>query len=158
MITILRPLIRVACWCTSFSHLVVVVIDMALVCILVMVLSQNLLRIHFHCLVCHTSSLTYMYRAFNRHRETSQGLIQFLRPISLDDMRNLYSQNVSLDYARTNIHPLVIHEDDISLRHLLAVLNPNGPADSMWNLGFNRKLMQIVLSLPTKARYVGKCA
>lgn len=73
-------------------------------------------------------------------------------------MRTLYGKNVSLDYARTNIHPLVIHEDDISLRHLLAVLNPNGPPDGVWNLGFNRKLMQIVLSLPAKARYVGKCA
>ena len=99
-----------------------------------------------------------MYRALDRHGETNQGLIRFVRPISLDDIRNLYSKNVSLDYARNNIHPLVIHEDDISLRHLLAVLNPNGPPDSIWNLSFNRKLMQIVLSLPTKARYVGMCA
>lgn len=123
-----------------------------------MVLSQSLFRIRSHCLVCRTSSLTYMYRAFDRHGGTNQGLIDFVRPISLDDIRTLYSKNVSLDYARTNIHPLVIHEDDISLRHLLAVLNPNGPPDSIWNLGFNRKLMQIVLSLPAKARYVGKCA
>ena len=63
-----------------------------------------------------------------------------------------------MDYARTNVHPLVIHEDDVSLRHLLAVLNPNGPPDNIWNLSFNRKLMQIVLSLPAKARYVGQCA
>lgn len=99
-----------------------------------------------------------MYRALDRHGEINQGLIHFVRPISLDDIRNLYSKNVSLDYAHNNIHPLVIHEDDISLRHLLAVLNPNGPPDSIWNLSFNRKLMQIVLSLPAKARYVGMCA
>ena len=61
-----------------------------------------------------------------------------------------------MDYARNNVHPLVIHEDDLSLRHLLAVLNPNGPPDSIWNLSFNRKLMPIILSLPAKARYVGK--
>lgn len=62
-----------------------------------------------------------------------------------------------MDYARTNLHPLVIHEEDLSLRHLLAVLTPNGPADSIWNLSFNKKLMQIVLSLPSEARYLGTC-
>ena len=90
--------------------------------------------------------------------QAHRGLIHSARPFSLDNVRTLYSKTISVDYVRTNIHPLVIHEDDLSLRHLLAVLTPNGPPDSIWNLSFNRKLMQIVLSLPAKARYVGKCA
>jgi hypothetical protein len=80
----------------------------------------------------------------------------FIRPFSLNNVRAVYGEAISADYARTNIQPLVIHEDDVSLRHLLAVLTPNGPPDSIWNLSFNQKLMQIVLSLPTTARYVGK--
>ena len=88
----------------------------------------------------------------------NQALTHFVRPSSLENIRTIYSNTISADYARTNIHPLVIHEDNISLRHLLAILTPNGPPDSIWNLSFNRRLMQIVLSLPAKARYVGKCA
>ena len=86
------------------------------------------------------------------------GLIRSVRPSSLDNIRTVYTKTISANYARTNVHPLVIHEDDITLRHLLAVLNPNGPPDSSWNLNFNRKLVKIVLTLPTEARYVGKCA